>query len=193
MSLDSTRLGHSSPNPTHRHPTSHRPTLPPVTPSRAPALLFTTMSLSRFPRLRHIPRPSRSFSTSAPSSAGLSPLARPVANEISAKWKGTSMTGGTTKNFIGGQFVESKADKWLDAIDPVRIFPLLHRSIGAYLPHNSRPRPCYPGSLKRPAKSSNRPSTLLLMPSSPGVGLAFSPVNDLSSSKFKNRYTKPDP
>ncbi|XP_006454650.1 hypothetical protein AGABI2DRAFT_189895, partial [Agaricus bisporus var. bisporus H97] len=76
------------------------------------------MSLSRFPRPRHISSPARPFSTSARASAGLSPLARPVATEISAKWKGTSMTGGTTKNFIGGQFAESKTDKWLEAVDP---------------------------------------------------------------------------
>ncbi|EKM83560.1 hypothetical protein AGABI1DRAFT_110209, partial [Agaricus bisporus var. burnettii JB137-S8] len=76
------------------------------------------MSLSRFPRPRHISSPARPFSTSARASAGLSPLARPVATELSAKWKGTSMTGGTTKNFIGGQFAESKTDKWLEAVDP---------------------------------------------------------------------------
>lgn len=29
------------------------------------------------------------------------------------------MTGGTTKNFIGGQFVESKTDEWFDVHDPV--------------------------------------------------------------------------
>lgn len=28
------------------------------------------------------------------------------------------MTGGTTKNFIGGQFVESRADTWLEVLDP---------------------------------------------------------------------------
>lgn len=32
------------------------------------------------------------------------------------------MTGGSTKNFIGGQFVESKADKWLEVHDPVSCF-----------------------------------------------------------------------
>lgn len=80
------------------------------------------MSLSRFPRLRHISASSRSFATSARVNAGLSALARPIAEDISANWKGTSMTGGTTKNFIGGQFVESKADKWLDVQDPVGLF-----------------------------------------------------------------------
>ncbi|KAJ3560469.1 hypothetical protein NP233_g10821 [Leucocoprinus birnbaumii] len=74
--------------------------------------------MSRFPRLRHLPVSTRSFATSTRSNAGLSALARPVAEKISAEWKGTSMTGGTTKNFIGGQFVESKADKWLEVHDP---------------------------------------------------------------------------
>lgn len=77
------------------------------------------MSVPRFPRLRHIVTSSRSFATSARSNAGLSALARPVAEQISAEWKGTSMIGGATKNFIGGQFVESKTDKWLDVHDPV--------------------------------------------------------------------------
>ncbi|KAF5356173.1 hypothetical protein D9756_004093 [Leucocoprinus leucothites] len=76
------------------------------------------MSMSRFPRLRQISASSRSFTTSARSNTSLSALARPVAEKISAEWKGTSMTGGTTKNFIGGQFVESKADKWLEVHDP---------------------------------------------------------------------------
>ena len=85
---------------------------PPATcsPKIATPPCFSTMS--RLPLL------SRCLSTSARSSA-LSPLARPVAESISAAWRGTSMTGGTTKNFIGGQFLESKADTWLDVFDPV--------------------------------------------------------------------------
>lgn len=51
--------------------------------------------------------------------ATLSALAHPIAEKLSADWKGTSMTGGKTKNFIGGEFVESKTDKWLDVNDPV--------------------------------------------------------------------------
>lgn len=47
-----------------------------------------------------------------------SPLAAKAAEEVSAKWKGTSATGGTTKNYIGGEFVESKADRWIDVHDP---------------------------------------------------------------------------
>lgn len=104
---------------------------------------FSTMSRlpSRLPFLYRLPPhslSSRYLSTSAPRPA-LSPLARPVAESISVAWKGTSMTGGTTKNFIGGHFLESKADTWLDVFDPV--CPLhslvLQRSSGHTHPVNS--------------------------------------------------------
>ncbi|KAG9047786.1 hypothetical protein FS837_001494 [Tulasnella sp. UAMH 9824] len=49
--------------------------------------------------------------------ATLSPKAHAAAEKL-AKWKGTSVSGGTTKNFIGGEFVESKADKWVEVHDP---------------------------------------------------------------------------
>ncbi|KAF5356174.1 hypothetical protein D9756_004092 [Leucocoprinus leucothites] len=48
----------------------------------------------------------------------LNAIARPIAEKLSADWKGTSMMGGKTKNFINGEFVESKTDKWLDVNDP---------------------------------------------------------------------------
>lgn len=54
------------------------------------------------------------------SSSGLNDFARAKAEELSKNWKGTSATGGTTKNFIGGEFVESKAEKWIEVHDPVR-------------------------------------------------------------------------
>jgi len=82
------------------------------------------------PGLSRIPLRARSFATSAPLSA-LSPLAIPKAEQISANWKGTSATGGTTKNFIGGEFAESKSSEWLDVLDPVRpagSFPFLPSS-----------------------------------------------------------------
>ncbi len=60
----------------------------------------------------------RCFSSSAVSRA-LSAAARPMAEQLSDQWKGTSATGGTTKNFIGGQFVESKATEWTEVLDPV--------------------------------------------------------------------------
>jgi malonate-semialdehyde dehydrogenase (acetylating) / methylmalonate-semialdehyde dehydrogenase len=63
---------------------------------------------------------TRNFATSTPASA-LNATVRSKAELISAEWKGTSATGGTTKNFIGGKFVESKASEWLDVVDPVRL------------------------------------------------------------------------
>ncbi|TFK77243.1 methylmalonate-semialdehyde dehydrogenase [Pluteus cervinus] len=60
---------------------------------------------------------ARRISTSASRNA-LGSAARPLAEKISSEWRGTSMTGGTTKNFIGGEFVESKATEWIDVVDP---------------------------------------------------------------------------
>ncbi|KAF8634443.1 hypothetical protein AX15_000892 [Amanita polypyramis BW_CC] len=73
------------------------------------------MSIQRFPCLpySHL----RAFSTSA-HLRGLSARALPFAEKISAEWSGTSATGGTTKNLIAGNFVESKASQWFDVIDP---------------------------------------------------------------------------
>jgi len=61
---------------------------------------------------------NRCFHTSTCVKA-LSALAQPIAGRISANWKGTSATGWPTKNFIGGEFVESKATEWIDVYDPV--------------------------------------------------------------------------
>lgn len=77
-----------------------------------------TMSVSRLSRLPSLR--ARAFATSAVRSA-LSASALPKAEQISAEWKGTSATGGTTKNFIGGEFVESKSSEWVDVLDPVSI------------------------------------------------------------------------
>ncbi|KAG5332155.1 hypothetical protein C0989_007119, partial [Termitomyces sp. Mn162] len=55
--------------------------------------------------------------TSAPRFA-LSPAVLSKAERISAEWKGTSATGGTTKNFIGGEWLESKTSDWIDVVDP---------------------------------------------------------------------------
>ncbi|KAF6766554.1 methylmalonate-semialdehyde dehydrogenase [Ephemerocybe angulata] len=73
------------------------------------------MPFPRFPQLRTI-RPG-AFSTSARSYA-LSAAALPRAQKLSADWKGTSATGANTKNFIGGEFVESKTTEWIDVHDP---------------------------------------------------------------------------
>ena len=48
-----------------------------------------------------------------------SALGMKAAEEISSKWKGTTANGGRTKNFIGGDFVESQTEKWLEVRDPV--------------------------------------------------------------------------
>lgn len=48
----------------------------------------------------------------------MSLVALEKADQISAEWKGTSATGGTTKNFIGGQFLESKSSQWFEILDP---------------------------------------------------------------------------
>ncbi|KAK0208171.1 methylmalonate-semialdehyde dehydrogenase [Desarmillaria ectypa] len=72
--------------------------------------------LSPAKSLRCIAR-ARNFSSSSALSA-LSAAALPKAEQLSSEWKGTSATGGTTKNFIGGQFVESKSSEWIDVLDP---------------------------------------------------------------------------
>jgi malonate-semialdehyde dehydrogenase (acetylating)/methylmalonate-semialdehyde dehydrogenase len=72
------------------------------------------MSISRLARIP-LRSPSRSYATTA----GLNALARPKAENLSATWKGTSATGGNTKNFIGGAFVDSKTTQWHDVLDPV--------------------------------------------------------------------------
>lgn len=76
-------------------------------PHRPPTHMYLSRRLS-----------ARAFSTSAPRFA-LSPAALSKAERISAEWKGTSATGGTTKNFIGGEWLESKASEWIDVVDPV--------------------------------------------------------------------------
>ncbi|EPQ32270.1 uncharacterized protein PFL1_00467 [Pseudozyma flocculosa PF-1] len=50
--------------------------------------------------------------------AQLSPLALSKAKDVESKWKGVSMFGGTTKNYVDGQFVDSKTSQWLDVNDP---------------------------------------------------------------------------
>ncbi|KII93788.1 hypothetical protein PLICRDRAFT_121965 [Plicaturopsis crispa FD-325 SS-3] len=60
---------------------------------------------------------ARGFATSASLNA-LSASVRPKADQLSSAWKGTSATGGNTKNFIGGEFVESKSSEWHDVLDP---------------------------------------------------------------------------
>ncbi|KAJ7275188.1 methylmalonate-semialdehyde dehydrogenase [Mycena haematopus] len=58
----------------------------------------------------------RRFSTSVRRNT-LSSLAKASAERLS-EWKGTSVAGSTTKNFIGGEFVDSKTSDWIDILDP---------------------------------------------------------------------------
>lgn len=90
---------------------------------RQVSTLIDTMHLTRFPLLRPA---SRSFATVAGEQRVKKPLtslndnARHRAERLSADWKGTNASGGTTKNYIGGEFVESSAKNWIQVLDPVR-------------------------------------------------------------------------
>ncbi|ADV24187.1 methylmalonate-semialdehyde dehydrogenase, putative [Cryptococcus gattii WM276] len=55
---------------------------------------------------------------STSSNSKLSPLALKAAEEVSSKWKGTTANGGKTKLYIGGEFLDSKTDTWLEVRDP---------------------------------------------------------------------------
>ncbi|KAI0348521.1 methylmalonate-semialdehyde dehydrogenase [Trametopsis cervina] len=74
------------------------------------------------PRLRSLQGrlSTRGLATAAtrPPLSGFSANARERAEKLSAGWKGTSATGENTKNFIGGEFVESKTSKWVELADP---------------------------------------------------------------------------
>ncbi|SPO20780.1 probable methylmalonate-semialdehyde dehydrogenase (acylating), mitochondrial precursor [Ustilago trichophora] len=50
--------------------------------------------------------------------AQLSQIALSRAKDVESKWQGTSMLGGTTKNYVDGKFVESSTSSWLDVNDP---------------------------------------------------------------------------
>lgn len=84
------------------------------------------MSLPRLSS-RAFAQPVRSLATAATASEArvknplieLKPAIRERAEQLSSNWKGTNASGGATKNYIGGEFVESKAEKWLDVVDPV--------------------------------------------------------------------------
>ncbi|EKC99141.1 methylmalonate-semialdehyde dehydrogenase [Trichosporon asahii var. asahii CBS 8904] len=62
--------------------------------------------------------------------SALSQIARQYADEVSSKWAGTSATGGNTKNFIGGQFTDSKAKDWLEVRDPGKTFADAQGDVG---------------------------------------------------------------
>ena len=64
----------------------------------------------------------RSYATVSvqPPLRGLNSAVREKAEKLSRDWKGTSASGENTKNFIGGEFVQSRATQWFDVVDPVR-------------------------------------------------------------------------
>jgi malonate-semialdehyde dehydrogenase (acetylating)/methylmalonate-semialdehyde dehydrogenase len=75
--------------------------------------------MQRLPNV--VPTHVRGLAT-AVSRAPLSSLnanARAKAEQITAQWKGTNASGENVKNYIGGKFVDSKADQWIDLVDPV--------------------------------------------------------------------------
>lgn len=75
----------------------------------------------------------RLFSSSAKACA-LSATALPKAVSL-ARWNGPSFDGGNVKNFIGGEFVESKSTEWIDLHDPVFLLGCLSMALRpVYLP-----------------------------------------------------------
>ena len=64
----------------------------------------------------------RSYATVSvqPPLRGLNSIVREKAEKLSRDWKGTSASGENTKNFIGGEFVQSKTTQWIEVVDPVR-------------------------------------------------------------------------
>ena len=64
----------------------------------------------------------RSYATVSvqPPLRGLNSVVREKAEKLSREWKGTSASGENTKNFIGGEFIQSKTTQWIEVVDPVR-------------------------------------------------------------------------
>jgi malonate-semialdehyde dehydrogenase (acetylating)/methylmalonate-semialdehyde dehydrogenase len=84
------------------------------------------MLTARLRQTRTHPFLFRTYASAAPltrETAGarpsLAPLAQAAAEDVSSKWRGTHALGGKTKNYIGGEFVESQTDRWLEVRDPV--------------------------------------------------------------------------
>ncbi|TFY78820.1 hypothetical protein EWM64_g5192 [Hericium alpestre] len=76
------------------------------------------MFTRRYPSLRVLRGRGYATTTTRPPLSGLNAVVRPKAEQLSRDWKGTSATGENTKNYIGGEFVQSKATQWLDVVDP---------------------------------------------------------------------------
>lgn len=143
-------------------------------------------------RLRTLSARSFASATSAsrPALSGLSAPARERAERLSAEWKGTSATGESTKNFIGGEFVESKASQWIDVVDPVcwRCHYSCRKPIRRW--HDicacRLPKHCLQGYPRPLVQSLTKLSLLHQKPSRPGAKLAYSPASVLFSSRSFN-------
>ncbi|WVF72915.1 methylmalonate-semialdehyde dehydrogenase (acylating) [Kwoniella sp. CBS 6097] len=94
---------------------------------RTQSLTLRPLTLSLRAQARSYASPALASSSASQSQGkgGLSPLAVKAAQEVS-KWRGTSALGESTKNYIGGEFRESKADKWLEVRDPSTQTVLTH-------------------------------------------------------------------
>lgn len=75
--------------------------------------------MQRLPNV--VPAHVRGLATvvSRASLSGLNAVSRAKAEQITTQWKGTNASGENVKNFIGGKFVDSKSDQWIDLVDPV--------------------------------------------------------------------------
>ena len=76
--------------------------------------------MQRLPNV--VPTQVRGLATAVSRSplSSLNAVARAKAEQITAQWKGTNASGENVKNYIGGKFVDSQTDKWIDLVDPVR-------------------------------------------------------------------------
>jgi len=133
---------------------------------------------------RYLPRNLRYASTAAAtstsSSAKFAPLAMKAAEEVSSKWKGTTANGGKTKNYIGGEFVDSSAKKWLEVRDPV----CLCKEVGAITHTLSQLRLWSTRYRRLLRRNSMQLSTLLLKPTRLGLRPPSSGDSRLCFSKL---------
>jgi hypothetical protein len=101
----------------------------------------------------------RSYATVSvqPPLRGLNSAVREKAEKLSRDWKGTSSSGENTKNFIGGEFVQSRATQWIDVVDPVRrIYMPLPTYSDLRSRRNSPHKHSSPVFRRQPMRSSNR-------------------------------------
>ena len=151
----------------------------------SPSLLYTLIleqtAMQRLPNI--VPTHVRGLATAVSRSplSGLNAVARTKAEQITAEWKGTNASGETVKNYIGGKFVDSKSEQWIDLLDPVRPHrPSCRRRADGC--SYSRRRPCFLVSQRRPPLSSSRQLKPPRRRLRPGVALPFLHDNDSPSS-----------